>query len=363
MASIGESMMDIQWMQQALQLARKGIGRTHPNPRVGSVVVKNGLLVGQGWHQCAGEGHAEVHALKDAGEQAKGATIYVTLEPCSGFGRTPPCTQAILDAGIQRLVFASHDPNPKMSAGAEVLRQHGLEILGGILEDEAYALNRPFFHYIQTKLPWVLAKAAVSLDGKLATYQHHSKWITGAKARKHVHQMRAQCDAIMVGAGTLRDDNPSLTVRDTRLRGKAPLRVVMANNSPKFSKDYQILSDEASSRIYILHANEQDEHWKNAGVDVVQVSDLRAALEHLAQHGCLQVMVEGGGRLHASIFEEKLANEILLYQAPLLIGGVDGVNFWHGLGIANMSDAVRLEDVKRQKLGDDCLIRGQLVYP
>jgi len=354
--------MDMKWMRYALQLAKKGVGRTHPNPRVGSVVVKDGVIVGQGWHQCAGEPHAEVHAIADAAEQAAGATIYVTLEPCSGFGRTPPCTQAILDAGIQRVVFASFDPNPKMAAGAEVLRQYGLEVLGGVLEAEASALNRPFFHYLEVGLPWVLAKAAVSLDGKLATYQHHSKWITGAQARKHVHQMRAQCDAIMVGAGTLRDDNPSLTVRDARLRGKAPLRVVMANNSPKFSKDYQILSHEASSRIYILHANEQDEHWKNAGVDVVQVPSLRAALEHLAQHGCLQVMVEGGGHLHASFFEKRLANELLLYQAPLLIGGVDAVNLWHGLGVANMSDAVHLDDVKRKKLGNDCLIRGDIVY-
>jgi len=358
----GKSIMDIQWMQYALKLARKGVGRTHPNPRVGAVVVQDGKMIGQGWHQCAGESHAEVHALADAGAGAKGATIYVTLEPCSGFGRTPPCTQAILDAGIQRVIFASYDPNPAMSAGAEVLKQHGLEVFGGVLEAEANTLNQAFFHYLKTAMPWVMAKAAISLDGKLATHAHQSKWITGAAARKHVHRMRAECDAIMVGSGTLREDNPSLTVRDARLRGCPPLRVVMARDTPKFSQEYQILSDEAPSCLYVQQSNKHNKYWQAAGVDVVQVNDLQAALKDLAGRGCLQILVEGGGKLHASLFEQKLANELLLYQAPVLIGGVDAVNLWHGLGIADMSEAVHLVDVKRKKLGEDMMIRGCLIY-
>jgi len=354
--------MDTQWMRQALKLAKKGVGKTHPNPRVGAVIVQDGVMVGQGWHHCAGEAHAEVLALADAGEQAKGATMYVTLEPCAGFGRTPPCTQAILQAGIQRLVFASHDPNPKMAAGADVLRQHGLLVLGGVLEDEANALNRPFFHYLDTGLPWVMAKAAVSLDGKLATRAHDSQWITGAVARRHVHRMRAECDAIMVGAGTLRDDNPSLTVRDARLRGTPPLRVVMARHTPEFCNDYQILSDEAPSCLYVQQSNDQNVRWQAAGVQVIEVPDLKAALKDLAERNCLQIMVEGGGSLHASMFEERLANELLLYQANVLIGGIGAVNLWHGLGIEKMSDAVRLVEVVRKKMGEDVLIRGRLVY-
>ncbi|MDQ6973248.1 MAG: bifunctional diaminohydroxyphosphoribosylaminopyrimidine deaminase/5-amino-6-(5-phosphoribosylamino)uracil reductase RibD, partial [Mariprofundaceae bacterium] len=343
-------LVDIQWMKLALKLAQKGIGRTHPNPRVGAVVVRNGVLVGKGWHQCAGEAHAEVHALNDAGEQAKGATIYVTLEPCSGFGRTPPCTQAILDAGIQRLVFASSDPNPSMAAGAELLKQHGLEVLGGVLCQESDELNRPFFHYLKTNMPWVIAKAAMSLDGKLATHQHHSQWITGEQSRRHVHRLRATCDAVVVGAGTLREDNPSLTVRDARLRGTPPLRVIIATQSPKFSNHYHILNGDAVSIIYVNHPHQHDVLWQQAGVAVVQVNDLQAALKDLAGRGCLQVLVEGGGTLHASLFEQKLASELVLYQAPILIGGIDAVNLWHGLGVMHMSEAVRLTDVKRKKL-------------
>jgi len=355
-------LMDIKWMKCALKLAQKGIGRTHPNPHVGAVVVKDGMLVGQGWHQCAGEAHAEVHALTDAGEQAKGATMYVTLEPCSAYGRTPPCTQAILDAGIQRLVFSSSDPNPSMAAGGKCLEQHGVDVLGGVLKEQSKQLNRAFFHYLKTGRAYVIAKAAISLDGKLATRQHHSRWITGKKARQHVHRLRAECDAIMVGAGTLRDDNPSLTVRHARLRGGAPLRVIMAKHTPDFSKDYKILSDEAPSVIYMLTGNQYDELWQQSGVDVLQVESLEAALKDLAKRGCLQVMVEGGGKLHTSLFEQRLTNELVLYQAPVLIGGTDAVSLWDGLGIDTMSEAVYLVDVKRKKLGKDRMIRGSLVY-
>jgi len=355
-------MIDIQWMKRALKLAQKGVGRTHPNPRVGAVVVKDGVLVGQGWHQCAGKAHAEVKALADAGEQANGATMYVTLEPCSGYGRTPPCTQAILDAGIQRLVFASADPNPSMAAGGKCLKQHGVDVLGGVLKEQAKALNSPFFHYLTTGRAYVIAKAAISLDGKLATREHHSRWITGKKARQHVHRLRAECDAIMVGAGTLRDDNPSLTVRDARLRGTPPLRVVMARKTPKFSQEYKILSDEAPSCLYVQESNKYNKYWQAEGVDVVQVKNLEAALKDLAERGCLQVLVEGGGKLHTSLFEQKLANELVLYQAPVLVGGVDAVSLWDGLGIATMSDAVHLVDVKRKKLGKDRMIRGSLFY-
>jgi len=360
-SNMGNS-VDLSMMKRALQLAKRGIGRTHPNPRVGAVVVQDGVIVGEGWHRRAGEAHAEVNAIADAHGHTQGATIYVTLEPCSGFGRTPPCTQAILQAGIRRVVFASSDPNPHMAAGAQVLEAEGLEVLGGVLQVEGDALNRPFFHYLRTGRAFVMAKAAISLDGKLATRQHDAKWITGEKARRHVHQVRAACDAIVVGAGTLRDDNPSLTVRDARLRGEPPLRVVMARQTPAFFTICALLSDAAPSRIYTQQSNADDERWQDAGVEVVQVEDLKAALCHLAAHGCLQVLVEGGGQLHASLFESKLADELLLYQAPLLIGGVESVNLWHGLGIASMAEAVRLVDVKRRQLGADWLIRGTVAY-
>ena len=354
---------DQSWMKRALQLAKKGVGRTHPNPRVGAVVVQKGEVVGEGWHHRAGEAHAEVNAIADAKGRTVGATIYVTLEPCSASGRTPPCTQAILDAGIQRVVFASYDANPKMAGGGALLAEQGIAVLGGLMQAEADALNRPFFHYLKTGLPWVLAKAAISLDGKLATHTHDSKWITGSKARQHVHRMRAECDAIVVGAGTLREDNPSLTVRDARLRGKPPLRVVMARQTPEFFPHCALLSGDAPTRIYVQALRDQAELWQQAGVDVVKVPSLEAALRHLAKDGCLQVMVEGGGRLHAALFEAQLAHELLLYQAPRLIGGRDAVNLWHGVGICQMVDAPSLPDIQRKTLGEDQLIRGRIRYP
>lgn len=362
-AGIEITSVDLSYMKRAIKLAKKGIACTHPNPRVGAVVVNHGKIVGEGWHHKAGEAHAEVNALLDAGEQAMGGSIYVTLEPCAGHGRTPPCTDAILKAGINRVVFASADPNPDMAGGSQLLEAQKLEVLGGVLADEADALNVAFFHYVKTGMPYVIAKAAISLDGKLATRNHDSQWITGEKSRRHAHQVRAISDAIVVGSGTLKDDNPSLTVRDIRLKGEHPLRVVIAKQTPAFFSECKLLNDEARSRMYVYTSNSQTALWQKAGMDVVQVCDLQAALKHLAKDGCLQVMLEGGGQLHAAFLEHQYANELLLYQAPLLIGGTQAVNFWHGLGVSHMNDVVRLQDIQRRKLGDDMMIRGKLCYP
>ncbi len=351
------------FMRQALELARKGIGRTHPNPRVGALVVRDGQVVGAGWHEGAGKDHAEVVALRDAGEAARHATVYVTLEPCAAHGRTPPCTDALIAAGVSRVVYASRDPNPRMAGGADRLRRAGIEVLSGVLADEADGLNRPFFHYLRTGLPWIRAKAAVSLDGKMATHDGHSRWITGVQARGHVHEIRAMSDAIVVGAGTLAADNPALTVRDAPLRGRPPLRVVMAERIPPFSRDYRILSGDAPSRMYVLHAAGEAADWRCAGVEVVEVSDLEQAFRHLADDGFLDVLVEGGGCLHASLFNMRLSCELLLYQAPLLIGGIDAPGLWHGPGVGRMDQAPRLTDVERIVLGSDQLIRGRIIYP
>ncbi|MDQ6954123.1 MAG: bifunctional diaminohydroxyphosphoribosylaminopyrimidine deaminase/5-amino-6-(5-phosphoribosylamino)uracil reductase RibD [Mariprofundaceae bacterium] len=359
-----DAALDSTYMKRAIGLAKKGIARTHPNPRVGAVVVKNGKLIGEGWHHCAGEAHAEVNALQDAGEQAVGACVYVSLEPCCKHGRTPPCTEAILKAGIKRVVFASSDPNPNMAGGSLVLKKAGIEVIGGVMSVQADALNTAFFHYIATGLPYVISKAAISLDGKLATYQHDSQWITGAKARRHAHRVRAECDAIVVGAGTLKDDNPSLTVRHARLKGKPPLRVVIAKRTPRFFAECKLLNNAAESRMYVYDAsNEHTASWCHAGMAIIEVVDLQAALRHLAESAYLQVLMEGGGQLHAAFLEAGLAHELLLYQAPLLIGGTESVNFWHGLGAPHMNAVVRLLAIQRRRLGDDVMIRGKLFYP
>jgi len=355
--------MDVVYMKHAIKLAKKGIANTHPNPRVGAVIVHHGKIVGQGWHLHAGQAHAEIHALNDAGTQALGATIYVTLEPCAAYGRTPPCTEALLKSGITRVVFASADPNPDMAGGSVFLKAKGLNVLGGVMADKADALNTAFFHYLKTSLPYVIAKAAISLDGKLATRLHDSQWITGAKARKHAHKIRAKSDAIIIGTGTLHDDNPSLTVRDAPLYGKHPLRVVIAKQTPTFFATCKLLNDEAPSRIYVY--DDQNSHtarWRDAGMEIVKVLDLQAALTHLANDGCLQVMLEGGGTLHAAFLEHQYANELLLYQAPLLIGGKEAINLWHGCGSDTMSHVVRVKNIQRRTLGDDIMIRGKLLY-
>lgn len=349
-------------MRRAIALAEKGIGTTHPNPRVGALVVNHGEVVGEGWHERAGEPHAEVVALEQAGERARGGVLYVTLEPCAAHGRTPACTDAIRRAGIKHLIYASGDPNPAMAGGAKVLKAAGIEVTGGVLEAEADALNRPFFHYIRTGLPYVIGKAALSLDGKLATRTHHSQWISGAESRCHAHALRAACDAIIVGAGTLQHDNPSLTVRDAAIIGHVPLRVVLCFETPRFNADCKLLSEDAPTRFYVRSLNDDAARWREAGVEVVQAGSLVAMLKHLGDHGALQVLLEGGGALHTSFLEGELTSELVLYQAPILIGGRDAVTLWGGSGVETVDQAVRLVEAERESLGVDQVIRGRVVY-
>lgn len=350
-------------MRRAIELAKQGMGTTHPNPRVGAVVVNHGEIVGEGWHVRPGEAHAEVMALELAGEAANGGALYVTLEPCAAHGRTPACTDAIRRAGIKHVVYASSDPNPAMAGGAKVLKAAGIDVTDGVLSTEADALNVPFFHYMQTGRPYVIAKAAVSLDGKLATRTHHSQWISGPECRQHAHGLRAECDAIVVGAGTLKHDNPSLTVRDAEIVGNVPLRVVFCFETPRFFAECKLLSDEAASRFYVRSINEHTQSWRDAGVQVEPAASLIAMLKHLADDGYLHILLEGGGDLHTSFLEAGFSNEMVLYQAPILIGGRDAVSLWGGSGTETVDQAIRLDDVQRLELGNDQMIRGRVVYP
>lgn len=353
---------DERYMRRALALAARGIGTTHPNPRVGAVIVKDDKIVGEGWHERPGKAHAEVVALEQAGSHARGATLYVNLEPCAGHGRTPPCTEAIINAGIKRLVYASTDPHPVMAGGAKLLRQHGLDIAGGVLADRADELNRPFQHFIRYGRPYVTAKAAISLDGKLATHQQHSQWISSMTSRRHAHRLRAASDAILVGCGTLIKDNPSLTVRHVRRHGEPPLRAVACFDVPAFSGAYRIADGSAPGRLYVQAMNKHAAAWNRAGVEVVKVSGLLGLLEHLANEGRLALLVEGGGKLHAALFEAGLSDELVLYQAPILVGGAQATGLWQGHGVARIDEAVQLAQVRYRRLGPDQLIRGRLVY-
>lgn len=353
---------DRSFMRRALALARRGIGSTHPNPRVGAVVVRDGKIVGEGWHERPGMPHAEVLALEQAGILAKDATLYVTLEPCHGYGRTPPCTKKILDSGIRRVVFASRERNPKMAGGADHLRAHGIEVHGGVCEAIADELNKAFFHYIATGLPFVTAKAAISLDGKIATWARRPERISGERSRKHAMRLRASVDAIMVGAGTFISDNPRLSVRGVSRKGPQPLRVVMAHHPPRPFKGAFLTDQSAPSRMYVMN-DEGGEIWRKAGVEVRKVEGVEEALLDLAREGRLHVLVEGGGALFASLFEARLIQEINIYQAPLLIGGGRAPTLWDGKGTDSIEFAPRLVSLRRKRLGEDLLIQGRVRYP
>jgi diaminohydroxyphosphoribosylaminopyrimidine deaminase/5-amino-6-(5-phosphoribosylamino)uracil reductase len=354
---------DEKFMTRALNLAEKGVGKTHPNPTVGAVVVTDGEVVGEGWHEGPGQSHAEVVALEQAGSRARGGTLYVTLEPCASQGRTPPCAHAILRAGIWRVVYASSDPNPKMAGGGAVLESHGVEVRANVLEKEADAINKTFFHFYRLGRAYVTAKAALSLDGKLATHQRHSQWISNEVSRRHAHQLRASSHAILIGAGTLKYDNPSLTVRDVPLSGEPPLRCVLCFETPAFHPDCKIADGSAPSRLYVRSESDAAREWRDAGVEVVRARSLIEVLKHLADEGRWSVLLEGGGILHAAFIETRLTDELVIYQAPVLIGGKDAVGFWQGTGVARVSDAPRLENVTRRMLGGDQVIQGRVVYP
>ncbi|KXB31686.1 bifunctional diaminohydroxyphosphoribosylaminopyrimidine deaminase/5-amino-6-(5-phosphoribosylamino)uracil reductase [Dechloromonas denitrificans] len=319
------SAVDHGMMARALQLAERGLWTTSPNPRVGCVLVRDGEIIGEGWHEKAGEPHAEVHALRAAGEQARGATAYVTLEPCSHHGRTPPCAEALVAAGVSRVVAAMTDPNPLVAGkGLAILQAAGIETAAGLLENEARELNIGFVSRMTRGRPWLRLKAAASLDGKTALNNGASQWITGPDARRDGHAWRARACAILTGIGTVRDDDPQLLVRDVETT-RQPLRVVVDSR----------LETPLSARVLqggpVLIAGAVDDAEKAAllrstGAEVLILPnaagkvELKALLEALAQRGVNEVHAEAGFKLNGSLLREGLVDELLLYLAPCLIG-------------------------------------------
>lgn len=364
------SAKDLDYMRLALREAKKGIGRTSPNPAVGAVVVKNGTVVGKGYHRKAGTPHAEVHALNDAGAKARGATIYVTLEPCNHTGRTPPCTAAIIKSGIRRVVIGMADPNPWVNGGgADYLASQGLTVTRGVLETECRAINRPFVKQTTTGLPWVTMKAAVSLDGRIATVTGHSNWITGKEARHHVHRLRDRVDAILIGSGTALADDPSLTTRLPGGRGRDPVRVVL-DTDLRLPVGAKMLSQKSAARTLVFcgpqPAAGKVKALEAAGALIRPVAlakggglDLRLVLRQLGSEGITSVLVEGGGTVHGALLRAGLVDEVQFFVAPIFIGG-DGVPAVGGLGVRVVSRAPRLTEVHSRRLGDDLLIEGLL---
>lgn len=357
-------MTDEQFMQEALRIARNAEGRTSPNPLVGAVVVREGKIVAEGWHRLAGTPHAEIHALNMAGELSRGATLYVTLEPCSHFGRTPPCAKAIVAAGIKRVVAAMTDPNPQVAGrGFEILRAAGIQVDVGILEDEARRLNEVFLKWVTRKLPFVTLKFACSLDGKIATVAGESQWISGIESRKFTHHLRDINDAILVGVGTVLADNPTLTTR--LIVGKNPVRVIVDSNA-RTPLDAKVVTDKSARTIIATTSNAPPEKisaLKNCGVDIITAGDservdLEILMRELANRELTSVLVEGGGTIHFSMLAAGLVDKIFAFVAPKIIGGVNALTAVEGAGFEKLSDAALLKNLSTERLGDDVLIEG-----
>ncbi len=356
------------FMRLAIREGRKGLGRTSPNPPVGAVVVKEGKVVGRGYHRRAGTPHAEIHALREAGEAARGATLYVTLEPCNHYGRTPPCTEAILTAGIKRVVIGCQDPNPKARGGAEYLASKGLEVETGVLLEECAILCRFFLKAIKSGLPWVLSKAAMSLDGRIATRSGDSKWITGERARRYGHRLRNIYDAILVGKGTILADNPALTCR---LRGgRNPIRIIL-DTSLSLPLEAKVFQEEG--RVIVWCGEEalasKEALLREWGVEIWRLPlkngwvDLKAGLFCAVKAGILSVLVEGGAKVHGSFFDASLVDEIAFFYGSLIIGGEGAPTAVGGQGPLKLSEAKRLQNYRVRRFGDSFLVEGFLTPP
>jgi diaminohydroxyphosphoribosylaminopyrimidine deaminase / 5-amino-6-(5-phosphoribosylamino)uracil reductase len=356
---------DEQMMKRALALARRARGQTSPNPMVGAIVAKNRRLIAEGYHHRAGTPHAEVHALKAAGDRAKGADLYVTLEPCCTHGRTPPCTDAIIGAGIRRVIVATTDPNPRHAGrGLDLLKEAGIKVEVGLLAEEASRLNEGFNKWICYGTPFVIAKAAMSLDGKIATAVGKSKWITGEAARALVQELRCGVDAIMVGWRTVALDDPRLTVR---LRGVThqPCRVVVdARGEAPLTAT--VFTDDHHARTMALTSKQAPVAWRKQlagrGVTMIECAmqgerlDLADAFKKLGERDVTSVLVEGGGRLLGALMDQRLVDKLVFFYAPKIIGGREAPTAIEGEGIRALADAIALHNVEWRRVGDDLVV-------
>ncbi|HUC92395.1 MAG TPA: bifunctional diaminohydroxyphosphoribosylaminopyrimidine deaminase/5-amino-6-(5-phosphoribosylamino)uracil reductase RibD [Paenibacillus sp.] len=364
-----EPINDEYYMRLAVELASKASGQTGINPVVGCVIVKDGRIVGVGSHLKRGTGHAEVHALNMAGEEAEGSTVYVTLEPCSHYGKTPPCADRIAAARAARVVVAATDPNPQVSGrGIAKLRAHGIEVTSGVLEAESRKLNEAFEKYITTGLPFVTLKTASTLDGRIASKTGNSRWVTGEAARAAVHALRHTHQAIMVGAGTVLADDPSLTTR-LPVPGIDPVRIV-TDAKLRLPLTARLLSDGLAPTIVLTTESADPERiqaLEAAGVQVLACGsgeriDLKLAMRRLGEREISSVLLEGGGRLNGAMLEAGLIDKAVLFYAAKIIGGPEAPGLFDFGGFARMADAVRLDRVTVETYGEDICIAGYPVY-
>jgi diaminohydroxyphosphoribosylaminopyrimidine deaminase/5-amino-6-(5-phosphoribosylamino)uracil reductase len=364
-------MNDEHHMQMALELAARGRGFTSPNPLVGAVVVNNGVVVGLGFHQFAGGPHAEVRAIDAAGGAARGATLYVNLEPCNHTGRTPPCTLKILEAGLKRVVIGMRDPNPRvMGGGAEFLKAKGVEITFGVCEEAAQELNEVFVKYTRTGRPFVTAKCAATLDGRIATRSGDSKWVTGEAARAFGHELRHAADAIMVGAGTIAADDPLLTTRLKDRQPKDPIRIVL-DAQLRTAPTAKVLNHASHAETILVAGRGAPAHVRARmnlkGVRVIDAEtrdgriDLDGLMDQLGKMGVTSILIEGGSRVLGSAFRAGIVDKVCFFYAPLISAGDDGLPICSGPGPEKMRDCIRLDRIRTRHFGDDVLIEGYVM--
>jgi diaminohydroxyphosphoribosylaminopyrimidine deaminase / 5-amino-6-(5-phosphoribosylamino)uracil reductase len=363
--------MDHYFMKMALDLAATAKGNTNPNPVVGAILVKNGVIVGSGLHRKAGEPHAEVHAFRMAGEHAKGATLYVTLEPCSHYGKTPPCANLVKESEVSRVVVAMQDPNPQVAGrGIGILRDAGIEVEVGVLEEEAKLLNERFIHNMLTRTPFVISKVAMTLDGKIAAYNGHSKWVTGEESRHNVHRLRHEVDSILVGIGTVLADDPMLTTR-LETGGKNPIRIVLDTRlrTPLEAK----ITDCSEAKTWIVTAEESEKDsaekikaLEEKGVEIIYVPvndeglDLSVLLSKLYEKGVTDVLVEGGSEVNGSFLRAGIINKFLIYIAPKILGGRESLTPFTGDNVEEMNQALDVAIHSIEHFGKDILVTA---YP
>jgi len=355
------------FMNLALKLALRAGGKTSPNPMVGAVVVKNGHVIAKGYHKKAGSPHAEIVALDEAGSKARGSTLYVTLEPCTHFGRTPPCVDRIIKSGVKEVIVGMVDPNPiNNGKGIKILERHKIKVKVGVLEDELRKINEVFIKYVTKRMPFVTVKAAQSLDGKIATGTGDSKWITSDVSRGYAHRLRSGYDAIMVGVNTILRDNPKL---DAWFSDRQPIKIVV-DSQLSTRCDANIFSKNSKVIIVTLpiSVGQETENRKMLGekAKILEVKEksgqinLKDMMKHLARQGIANILVEGGGMLNGSLFDDGLIDKILFFISPKIIGGKDAISSVMGQGASRIDKAIKIKDISFKRLGEDFLFEGYI---
>ena len=358
---------ELQFMHEAIALARKGSFRVSPNPKVGCVLVKKGKIISRGSHQHFGGLHAEINALREAGVRAKGSTMYINLEPCRHYGKTPPCTEAIIEAGVKEVVVGMVDPNPLVNGkGLKELKAKGIRIKLGVLKEECAKLNEPYIKYITQGLPFIILKSAMSLDGKIATPSGDSKWISSEASRKYVKTLRSQVDAILVGIDTVLQDNPGLLSSHSE---KRPIRVILDSHL-RIPLDARVLNSRAPTIVVTQKGVDKKRigNLEARGVEVLQIPkwkkhprrglDLKFLMKKLAKRGVASILIEGGGKVNASALEMGLVDKVIFFIAPKIIGGENAITPVEGKGIDRIGEAIKLKNTKIKRFGEDILFEG-----